>query len=123
MTFDLFWTAWPANRQGGYSRKGAKSECLNRWNKHHHDTQAETIIKHVEWLKTTPDWLKDNGMYIPAPLVYLNQQRWDGAEVPEVRSKARSDASTDFEKRDREAAKPTPEQRLQINALLGRKVC
>ena len=44
MTFDLFWTSWPANRQGGYSRKGAKSECLKRWNKHHHDTQAETIL-------------------------------------------------------------------------------
>ena len=67
MTFDLFWTSWPANRQGGYSRKGAKSECLKRWNKHHHDTQAETILKHVAWLKTTPDWLKDNGLYIPAP--------------------------------------------------------
>jgi hypothetical protein len=35
-------------------------------------------------MKTTNDWRKDNGAFIPAPLVYLNQQRWDGAEIPEV---------------------------------------
>ena len=29
-------------------------------------------------------WRKDNGAFIPAPLVYLNQQRWDGAEIPEA---------------------------------------
>ena len=123
MTFDLFWATWPNNQQGGYSRKGAKSECLKRWNKHHHDTQADTILKHVAWLKTTPDWLKDNGLYIPAPLVYLNQQRWDGADVPDVRPKAIDDTIESLNRRDREAAKPTESQRQQINALLGRKVC
>ena len=35
-------------------------------------------------MKTTNDWRKDNGAFIPAPLVYLNQQRWDGAEIPET---------------------------------------
>jgi hypothetical protein len=34
-------------------------------------------------MKTTDQWRKDNGAFIPAPLVYLNQQRWDGAEIPE----------------------------------------
>jgi hypothetical protein len=36
-------------------------------------------------MKTTDQWRKDNGAYIPAPLVYLNQQRWDGAEIPEIK--------------------------------------
>jgi hypothetical protein len=36
-------------------------------------------------MKTTEQWKKDNGAFIPAPLVYLNQQRWDGAEVPEIK--------------------------------------
>lgn len=79
--FDRFWKAWPAN-SGRYSRKGGKSACLAVWNKRYHFTQADTIIKHVEWLKTTADWLKDQGAYIPAPLVYLNQRRWDGADIP-----------------------------------------
>lgn len=81
--FEKFWKAWPANGNR-YSRKGGKSACLAVWNKRYHFSQADTIIKHVEWLKTTEDWLKDGGAFIPAPLVYLNQQRWDGADVPEA---------------------------------------
>ena len=79
MTFEDFWKAWPRN-----PRKGAKSKCLAVWTKTYCDSCADQIIKHVEWMKTTDQWRKDNGAFIPAPLVYLNQQRWDGAEVPEV---------------------------------------
>lgn len=81
--FERFWNTWPPNT-GRYSRKGAKAECLKRWTKNYHETQADTICKHVAWLRTTADWLKDQGAFIPAPLVYLNQQRWDGAEIPET---------------------------------------
>lgn len=81
--FERFWAAWPKNG-GRYSRKGGKAACLSVWNKRYHFTQADQIIKHVEWLKTTADWLKDQGAYIPAPLVYLNQQRWDGADIPDT---------------------------------------
>jgi len=119
MTFDLFWATWPNNQQGGYSRKGAKSECLKRWNKHHHDTQADTILKHVAWLKTTPDWLKDNGLYIPAPLVYLNQQRWDGADVPDVRPKQIDETIAMLNRRDLQAAKPSAEILLKMQQLRG----
>ena len=76
--FDRFWAAWPK-----HPRKGAKAACLAKWAKTYCETQADQIIKHVEWLKTTEQWKKDGGAYIPAPLVYLNQQRWDGAEIPE----------------------------------------
>lgn len=80
--FERFWNTWPKNG-GRYSRKGGKAQCLKVWTKNYNFSQADTIIKHVEWLKTTPDWLKDQGAFIPAPLVYLNQQRWDGADVPD----------------------------------------
>jgi hypothetical protein len=76
--FDRFWASWPKS-----DRKGAKSKCLQIWNKSYCDTCADQIVKHIEWLKTTDQWRKDNGAFIPAPLVYLNQQRWDGAEIPE----------------------------------------
>ena len=79
MTFEDFWKAWPKS-----TRKGAKSQCLKVWVKTYCDSCADQIIKHVEWQKTTDQWRKDNGAYIPAPLVYLNQQRWDGAEIPET---------------------------------------
>ena len=76
--FEHFWQAWPSS-----PRKGAKSSCKAKWDKQGFDLQADQIIKHVEWLKTTEQWKKGNGSFIPAPLVYLNQMRWDGAEVPE----------------------------------------
>ena len=76
--FDLFWTAWPKS-----PRKGAKSACQSKWKKGLYEHCADQILKHVEWMKTTDQWRKDNGAFIPAPLVYLNQQRWDGAEIPE----------------------------------------
>lgn len=76
--FDKFWAAWPKS-----FRKGGKSVCKARWDKGMYDGCADQIIKHVAWMCTTDAWRKDNGAFIPAPLVYLNQQRWDGAEIPD----------------------------------------
>jgi hypothetical protein len=78
--FDRFWAAWPKS-----FRKGGKAACLAKWKKTYCETCADQIVKHVEWMKTTDQWRKDNGAFIPAPLVYLNQQRWDGAEIPEIK--------------------------------------
>ena len=49
-----------------------------------YDGCADQIIKHVTWMTTTDAWRKSEGAFIPAPLVSLNQQRWDGAEIPET---------------------------------------
>ena len=102
--FERFWKAWPAS-----TRKGAKSECLKKWEKHYCETQTDQIIKHIEWLKTTEQWLKGNGAFIPAPLVYLNQQRWDGAEVPEMKPKPTIDPALAKIEADRKKATPMPD--------------
>ena len=39
------------------------------------------ILAHVESLKVSTGWQKNGGEFIPAPLVYLNQRRWEGAEA------------------------------------------
>jgi hypothetical protein len=77
--FEQFWTAWPKSQ-----RKGGKATCKAKWDKLKLDLQADQIIKHVEWMKTTDAWKKQEGAFIPAPLVYLNQMRWDGAEIPDM---------------------------------------
>lgn len=100
MTFVDFWNAWPKNTQT-YTRKGCRAECYRRWTQRDLDDEAEQIVRHVLWLKTTADWQKDGGAYIPAPLVYLNQSRWDGADIPEPEKKENINAQ--FE-RDRKAA-------------------
>ena len=82
--FEQWWKAWPANTPGGYQRKGGKALCLKRWVKGLYWTQADQIIAHTLWMSKTSDWLKSNGEFIPGPMVYLNQQRWDGAEIEPV---------------------------------------
>lgn len=111
--FERFWKAWPAS-----TRKGAKSECRKKWEKHYCETQADQIIKHVEWLKTTEQWIKSNGAFIPAPLVYLNQQRWDGAEVPEIKPKEAIDPALAKIEADRKKAVPIPEHIRQKMAQM-----
>ena len=117
--FEQFWAAWPKS-----FRKGGKSKCQARWKKGLYDHCADQIIKHVVWMKTTTDWRKDNGAFIPAPIVYLNQQRWDGAEIPEPEpppSQFRSEALVKIEQ-DRQKAAPMPaEIRAKIAELLGKR--
>jgi hypothetical protein len=72
--FTKFWETYPNT-----DRKQAKGKCLDAWKKAKAESCAAVVIGHVERLKTSNDWLKNNGEFIPAPLVYLNQRRWDGA--------------------------------------------
>lgn len=72
--FDNFWNEYPNTH-----RKQAKGKCLEVWKKARAEPDAGVILGHIARLKTSPDWTKNNGEFIPAPLVYLNQRRWDGA--------------------------------------------
>ena len=108
--FEDFWKAYPST-----PRKGAKAKCKQVWDKSYCDTQAEQILKHINWLKTTEQWLKLNGAFIPAPLVYLNQQRWDGAEVPEIK---RTETALEAIEKSRAMSVPMPDEiRAKLQAL------
>lgn len=69
-------------------------------------------------MKTTEDWKKSNGMFIPMPITYLNQMRWDGAEIEMV-------VPVNVYKPVRQAAEnavqPTAEIRAKMAELLGRR--
>lgn len=73
--FLRFWTTWPSS-----SRKGSKGPCWEKWRKADLDQVAADVISHVEQMKRSTDWQKDGGAFIPAPLVYLNKRKWEGAE-------------------------------------------
>lgn len=77
--FDAFWEAWPKHR-----RKGGKADCLKAWRKRELEPFHEQIVAHVEFMKASDDWRRDGGQYIPAPVVYLNKSRWDGAEIADA---------------------------------------
>jgi len=69
--FPEWWKAYPSG-----PRKVAKQQCLDRWARFDCASSATLILQHTEWLKTQPDWTKDGGTFVCAPLVYLNQRRW-----------------------------------------------
>jgi hypothetical protein len=73
--FARFWSVWPAS-----ARKEAKGKCLEAWQKADAELRADLIVAHVERLKRSPGWTKDGGQFIPAPLVYLRNRRWEGAD-------------------------------------------
>lgn len=77
--FAEFWQTWPTT-----DRKQAKGKCLEAWKKAHAERDAAVIVEHVCRLKDSRDWQKNGGEFIPAPLVYLNQRKWEGAEAPDA---------------------------------------
>lgn len=83
--FAEFWAVWPRG-----PRKAAKQQCLNKWAKYGCAENASAIVAHVEAMKRSQDWTKENGAFIPAPLVYLNQQRWDGEVLETIDTDSRA---------------------------------
>ena len=114
--FEEFWAVYPR-----CIRKGEKAACKKKWTESYYFSQKHIILKHVQWMATTSQWLRDNGAFIPAPKVYLNQQRWDGAELPEnfsTEPKPFVEPALEKIKLDSLKAAPMPEHiRLRLQAL------
>lgn len=73
--FARFWAAWPRS-----TRKEARGKCVEVWLRCEFEPIAEKIVEHVVAMCATPQWRKNDGEFIPAPLVYLNNRRWEGFE-------------------------------------------
>ena len=67
---DAFWKAYPKRKGKGNVEKWFKA------NKPTDDLLAHMLHK-IEELKTTSDWKKENGQFIPMPYTWLNGKRWD----------------------------------------------
>jgi hypothetical protein len=68
--FLAFWAAYP--------KKLAKPEAIKAWAKvSQHPDEISRIVADVNKRKTSPDWIKEGGQYIPYPATYLNDKRWE----------------------------------------------
>ncbi|MCC8157489.1 MAG: DUF6291 domain-containing protein [Oscillospiraceae bacterium] len=88
--FDQFWQLYP--------KKVGKKAAFNSWNRIRPDEELfNKIIQAVTWQKESADWKKDGGRFIPNPLTWLNQGRWDNEpfspvqEVPAAATAPRRD--------------------------------
>ncbi len=68
--FDEFWAQYPKKRSKGQAEK--------TWVKIKPDEQLfKAILDGLERAKTSVDWLKDDGQYIPYPSSWLNAKGWE----------------------------------------------
>lgn len=67
--FDEFWSAYP--------NKVGKPKALLTWKAKKPDTQ--TVLSALKRWKTSEQWTKDSGRYIPHPTTWLNREGWNDA--------------------------------------------
>lgn len=68
--FDGFWSAYP--------RKQSKGDAQRAWVKLNPNADLRaSILQAIEVQKTSEDWTKDNGKFIPHPATWLNGRRWE----------------------------------------------
>jgi hypothetical protein len=74
--FDAFWELYPR-------KAGGKGEARKAWKKiNPGKALVEKILSAVSFAKTSREWLKEGGQYIPHPTTWLNQGRWDDELTP-----------------------------------------
>lgn len=70
--FNRWWKEYPNKQQ--------KKSAWDKWCKLDHETM-QTIISHTQdRAKTDPKWVKG---FVPMPVTFLNQQRWEDEWEPE----------------------------------------
>ena len=81
--FDRFWEEYP--------KKVGKKEAKRAFERAKKTTDAETMIRAVIAQKSSGQWKRDNGRYIPNPATWLNQGRWDDEIQVEKTMKEKQD--------------------------------
>ncbi len=68
--FITFWEAYP--------KKKSKQQAIKAWQKLSVDDKLlTTMLEAIKLAKTTPQWQKDGGQYIPHPATWLNAGAWE----------------------------------------------
>jgi len=68
--FNQFWQAWPKKKSKESALKAWKQTAKIRPN-------IKTIISIIEKLKTSDEWTKEGGQFIPYPATWLRAGGWD----------------------------------------------
>ena len=81
LRFEEFWNLYPGPRKVG------KAKCMQVWIDRGFTAVADQILLHVQAMSGSAQWREAGGKFIPAPLTYLNQRRFEDGlpETPSVR--------------------------------------
>lgn len=107
MWTEQFWTAYPA----ACPRREAKAKC-GEWIKGNIPSQQafDVLLTRLAEDKARPDWLKEGGRFIPAPLVWLHKRRHEDppGEVQPLNGNGNGNGRTTAQARDAEIMRPAP---------------
>ena len=74
--FAEFWATYPAG-----PRKVNKRGCEQKWKARKLDAIADVIIHGLHKWIHSKEWAERNGAFIPLPATWLNQDRWEAADM------------------------------------------
>jgi hypothetical protein len=68
--FELFWTSYPKRRSKGQAEKA--------WAKLRPSSETvAAIMRGLSRAKTSEEWTRDDGRYVPHPATWLNAKGWE----------------------------------------------
>ena len=113
--FERFWQAYPGPRKTDKRKCRAKFAAILR-ESDQPEAMLQRILDGIDRWRKTRDWTDDNGDYICAPLVWLNNGRWDAEVEPaKPRTSSPDPKAAAFERQRAEA-----EERKRRAAELAR---
>jgi hypothetical protein len=74
-SFERFWKAYPRKKSKGQAEKAWKSISPDQ-------VLVLRILSALEIAKTSGDWLRDGGRYIPYPATWLRAMGWEDEQQP-----------------------------------------
>ena len=90
--FELFWAAYPQ-----CFRKSNKKGCRAKFVKIKNLKELfPTIMNSLEVQKRSKQWNEQDGQFIPAPLTWINQERWTVTDTRTEKQVLADEAATDF---------------------------
>lgn len=67
--FERFWNAYP--------RKEGKKPCVKWWAKERPDDELlKVMLAKIEQARQKRNWKDQDGKFVPMPLTWLNEERW-----------------------------------------------
>lgn len=91
LMFEEFWKAYPNRRK--YNKRG----CRQKYGRIENiEAVHAEIMAALEIQIRSNDWTKDNGEFIPSPLVYLNQERWKHVDTRSEKQVIADEGTADF---------------------------
>ena len=74
--FDRWWSRYPKER------RIAKSKCARLWHRKDLEPRADQVIAVLASDVASAQWCRDDGQYIPLPMTWLSQDRFDREALP-----------------------------------------